>query len=362
MPSRSGRAVRMSRDRRGAKGPSQLPFSGRKWGNALLLALAGLCPGCTEPETGPPRSFGGGFDLSLLSPADQRALGERSARQRGCTGCHDSGDGTLAGRTQPLPGTSIYPSNITPDVQTGIGGWSDDDIARAIRAGLDDQGAPLCEYMPRFAALDAGELGALVVYLRSLGPVHRAVPPSGCDGVDPGGAIDAGAPDLSGPPLVRTDACSVRINEVQLAGVVFDSAQFVELYNPCPYDLDLDGARLVYRSSKGSTDVRLLPLDGVRLLPGDFYVAGSDLYFGPAEDLLRGKLAAHGGGLAVRDRGDVVLDTMGWGDADNAYVDGHAAPAPGAGSSISRRPDGQATLDDSLDFDVTDPSPEQPNF
>jgi hypothetical protein len=345
MRSRRGRAVVSSRR------SSVLP----------LLVVMGA--GCSEPETGPPRPWGAGLDLAALSAADQLALGERSARQRGCTGCHDPGDGTLAGRPQPLPGTTIYPSNLTPDVQTGIGAWSDDQIARAIRAGLDDQGAPLCDYMPRFASLDVGELGALIAYLRSLPPVRRAVPASSCGGVDPSAEpADAGAPDLAGAPIVRTTECSVRINEVQTSDFLFGSAQFVELYNPCARDLDLDGARLVYRSSRGSADVRLLPLDGVRLLPGDFYVAGSGLYFGPADDSLRGRLAVHGGGLAVRDRGDVVLDSMGWGDADNAYVEGHAAPAPDAGHSISRRPDGHGSLDDSIDFDVTDPSPEEPNL
>ena len=56
----------------------------------------------------------------------------------------------LAGSDFPLkdlPGRVVAP-NITPDPETGIGNWTDDEIARAIREGVDRDGRTLFPLMP----------------------------------------------------------------------------------------------------------------------------------------------------------------------------------------------------------------------
>jgi cytochrome c553 len=71
----------------------------------------------------------------------------------------------------------ISARNITPDVETGIGSWSDDEIARAIREGVRKDGTALFPLMPYldFAALDDEDVKSIVVYLRTIPPVRNVV-------------------------------------------------------------------------------------------------------------------------------------------------------------------------------------------
>ena len=74
----------------------------------------------------------------------------------------------------------IVASNITSDPETGIGKWSDDAIARAIREGIAVDGSALIPVMPyeHFRQLSVEDLASVVVFLRSLAPVHSDLPPS----------------------------------------------------------------------------------------------------------------------------------------------------------------------------------------
>jgi mono/diheme cytochrome c family protein len=72
----------------------------------------------------------------------------------------------------------VVAPNITPDVDTGAGGWTDDMLARAIREGIGHDGRPLYWGMwyGSFAALSDEDLAAVVVYLRSIPPVRNLLP------------------------------------------------------------------------------------------------------------------------------------------------------------------------------------------
>jgi mono/diheme cytochrome c family protein len=76
-----------------------------------------------------------------------------------------------------LPG-DVNPPNITPDKETGAGNWTDDQLARAIREGIGYDGRALFPFMPyeNFRHLSDEDLASVIVYLRSLAPVRRAVP------------------------------------------------------------------------------------------------------------------------------------------------------------------------------------------
>ena len=67
--------------------------------------------------------------------------------------------------------------NLTPDQETGLGSWSDAEIARAIREGVDKDGVGLV-VMPAFNynALSDADVAAIIGYLRSLEPVHHEIP------------------------------------------------------------------------------------------------------------------------------------------------------------------------------------------
>jgi mono/diheme cytochrome c family protein len=113
----------------------------------------------------------------------------------GCGVCHTDGalvgapdtDRLLAGSrtgiayTSPLeyrdPGV-VFPPNITPDEETGIGRRSDEQILLAIRAGLSTHvGRPIA-LMPwqGYAALSDDDANAIVAYLRSIKPIRHRVP------------------------------------------------------------------------------------------------------------------------------------------------------------------------------------------
>ena len=82
-----------------------------------------------------------------------------------------------------------------------------------------------------------------------------------------------------------------------------------------------------------------------------------------ADATYSGGFAATGGAIVLRPVGGTPIDAVAWGDATNAFVEGSAAPAPAAGSSIERRPGGAAgngtdTNDNAADFLVGDPSPQ----
>ena len=71
-----------------------------------------------------------------------------------------------------------YVPNITPDVETGIGSWSDDEVLRAVRDGVDKRGRFLVPMMPyddyQFLSDEDGK--AMVVYLRSVPPARPPRP------------------------------------------------------------------------------------------------------------------------------------------------------------------------------------------
>ncbi len=71
----------------------------------------------------------------------------------------------------------VWSSNLTPDVETGIGAASDGDVVRAIREGIDQRGHlifPVMAYQFYHGLSDDDAL-AIVAYLRTLAPVRRAV-------------------------------------------------------------------------------------------------------------------------------------------------------------------------------------------
>ena len=79
----------------------------------------------------------------------------------------------------PLPPKSeVVAPNITPDRETGIGSWTDAQIEKAIRHGVAKGGRPLFDLMPywQFAVLSNEDIRSIIVYLRSLPPVHNALP------------------------------------------------------------------------------------------------------------------------------------------------------------------------------------------
>jgi mono/diheme cytochrome c family protein len=107
-----------------------------------------------------------------------------------CTGCHSIRDwknhgapvvpgNEFSGQDFPLPGLPgrVVASNITPDVETGAGGWTDDQLARAIREGIGHDGRVIFPIMPygAYKKMSDEDLASVVVYLRSLPPIRHSL-------------------------------------------------------------------------------------------------------------------------------------------------------------------------------------------
>jgi mono/diheme cytochrome c family protein len=109
----------------------------------------------------------------------------------GCLYCHSEPDKNLPG-APPRPdkrgaghvlpeegGITVVAPNITSDIETGAGGWSDDALARAIREGIGHDGRALFPMMPymNYRSLPDEDLASVIVYLRTLPPVRNPLPP-----------------------------------------------------------------------------------------------------------------------------------------------------------------------------------------
>jgi mono/diheme cytochrome c family protein len=94
----------------------------------------------------------------------------------GC-GCHTEPKKELnaGGRRYDGPFGTVYSTNITPDQQTGIGRWTDEQIITGIRLGRRPNGERLIPVHPftSFNGMAEGDLKALVAYLRSVPPVSK---------------------------------------------------------------------------------------------------------------------------------------------------------------------------------------------
>lgn len=103
----------------------------------------------------------------------------------GLEGSYRSSEPQAGGRPFDLsnagPGFGLfYATNLTPDPETGIGAWSDGELVRAIREGVNREGRLILPVMPyQFAhGMSDEDALALVAYIRSLAPVRHVVLPN----------------------------------------------------------------------------------------------------------------------------------------------------------------------------------------
>ena len=118
-------------------------------------------------------------------PSDKAARGAYLVNSvMGCTDCHtpiDPATGApqldkyLAGR-QPYEGPwgIVYGGNITPDNETGIGTWTEEEIMRAITTGVSKDGRRLI-FMPWFnyVTLKPEDAEAIAYYLKNVLPAVK---------------------------------------------------------------------------------------------------------------------------------------------------------------------------------------------
>jgi len=159
----------------------------------IVLAVVALAVGCISW-------------LALRKPASRPASTEKieatPARvARGeylvehvsdCLGCHsdhldtfgypvkpgtEGQGGFIFDRNLGFPGV-VAAQNITSDPADGLGNWTDGEVLRAIREGVDRKGDALFPMMPyqHLRHMSDDDAKAVVAYLRTLKPVHNQVP------------------------------------------------------------------------------------------------------------------------------------------------------------------------------------------
>ncbi|MGZ4384002.1 MAG: lamin tail domain-containing protein [Gaiellaceae bacterium] len=169
--------------------------------------------------------------------------------------------------------------------------------------------------------------------------------------------------DPGGNPPPETSS-ALLVNEVMTGATGAAANEFVEIVNASSSQADIGGWKLVYRSASGTSDTVLATIPAGTILPaGGFYLFGGSGYSGSvaADQSFATGLAATGGAVGLRDASANLVDSVGYGTAANALVEGAPAPAPAAGSSIARH-SSTDTNDNAADFAVAaTPTPRAAN-
>jgi endonuclease G len=139
---------------------------------------------------------------------------------------------------------------------------------------------------------------------------------------------------------------NIVISQFQVAGGTAND-EFIELHNTSANNFDLNGYRLVYRSAAGTNDVLFAEWTTSTIIaPGAYYLVASTAYDGTVAPNLTYNptacscaLAAAGGGLAIRNGAlntGIIIDSVGYGTASNAFIETAVTAAPAANSGQAR--------------------------
>jgi mono/diheme cytochrome c family protein len=169
----------------------------------LVAAIAWSCSSSEKSAT------------TEASLAENLARGRAITYSSGCVDCHTPG--TFYGApdtTRYLSGSELgwegpwgvtYPRNLTPDTETGIGSWTEEQIINAVRTGIRPDGTMLLPPMPwpAYSHMSDADAKALAAYLKSIPAVKHKAP----DRVPPGTKF--AGPRLIFPPPPAWDAMNL---------------------------------------------------------------------------------------------------------------------------------------------------------
>ena len=252
-----------------------------------LLLVAGLAfgIGCRSGRGVSPSQPSGQESTSLKPTVNMRPLTDRKFERtperlvRGrylvngigeCFACHGPFESNAPGwppvrgkEGSGLAGFSSSPgvvaANLTPDRETGIGNWTDDMLARAIREGISHDGHlidPTIMPYEFYRSMSDEDLASVIVYLRSIPPIRNAFPASRTSrNIVAPYAIPIYAPvpppDLSTP--IKRGAYLVRVGACQWCHTLRDANR-----KPLP-GLDFAGGDLITTTDFQVTSANLTP-------------------------------------------------------------------------------------------------------
>ena len=143
----------------------------------LLAAPLVLSASCGTPE----RAVSSAAQPAVRTfPAALVERGANLAAIGNCVTCHTAHGGIPFAGGYPVktPFGTVHGTNITPDVETGIGAWTLADFKRALREGLDPEGHHYYPAFPYayFTHLDDGDIEALYAFVMTRQPVRAKTP------------------------------------------------------------------------------------------------------------------------------------------------------------------------------------------
>ncbi len=157
------------------------------------------------------------------------------------------------------------------------------------------------------------------------------------------------------------------ISQFQVAGSTAND-EFIELHNTSSSAVDLNGFRIVYRSTAGTNDVNFAEWTTSTVVPaGGYYLIASTGYDGGVPPnfiynptTCQCSMSATGGGIAIRNGAPntgVIFDSVGYGSASNAFIETAVTATPPANAGQSRLNNGcQDTDNNAGDFSTVNPS------
>lgn len=182
------------------------PYSAARIERGRYLVEFGGCNDCHTPWAFDP-------ELSMPMPDLGRRLSGHPAGGPDPVGSIGTGDMALIGPTFTsfrLPFGTVYSTNLTPDIDTGTGTWTEEMFVDIFRTGrhLGGSGRPVLPPMPflNLSHLTEEDLVSIFAYLRSLPPIRNSVPNPDVpepvmwairDGVDKVLGIEAPAGDVA---------------------------------------------------------------------------------------------------------------------------------------------------------------------
>lgn len=195
------RAIRSGEDREGHTLAPVMPyawFRGMSERDALAIAryLKSLPPVRNPVRNSPSLVYRAAraFTLGPARPTATVAPREAADAEYGrylanhvslCGDCHTPRGGLQqkADLDRPFAGDAssafpVNPANLTPDEETGIGRWTEEDFLRAMRTGVDPRGDRIHPFMPwrELRRMRGDDLRAIYLYLRTLPAIRNPVP------------------------------------------------------------------------------------------------------------------------------------------------------------------------------------------
>lgn len=145
----------------------------------VVLVVGAASIGGVMLLEGPAAPDAGAADSFVTQSFDLVERGRYIATVADCVACHTAPGGRpyAGGLALVTPFGTLASPNITPDRETGIGGYTEGDLRRLLREGIGRGGKHIYPAMPypAYSKMTDADIGALAAYLGALEPVRNAV-------------------------------------------------------------------------------------------------------------------------------------------------------------------------------------------